>query len=64
MFTLPFIAFVTILTGLIGATIHFVRESIARAKLAAQYPHRRYDPEEPVGELKFCDDYHAGMFYW
>lgn len=64
MLTSLFIMFWVMLFVLVIASIHFVREAIAKEKLAKQYPYRRYDPDEPVGQLKYCDDYHAGMFYW
>ena len=64
MDVVPFVVFFGILLALIGATVHFVREMRARKKWEKQNPHRRYDPDEPVGELKHCDDYHAGNFYW
>lgn len=64
MHTFAIIAFWTIFTGLVGASIHFIREIPARKKLAAQFPYRNFDPEGLAGELKYCDDYHAGTFYW
>lgn len=64
MDTVAIIVFFGILLGLIGAGVYFVLQMRARKKWEKLYPFGRYDPEEPVGELKHCDDYHAGNFYW